>query len=82
MANGISESQPIEIPSDGISRGRYPQLPCKKDLQQCLEIRLRPFLRFFKSVKADLEICYDKEIQGEGILTTMASPRGVEAGRG
>ena len=37
---------------------------------------------FLKSVKADLEICYDEEIQGEEILTTMASPRGVEAGKG
>ena len=37
---------------------------------------------FSKSVKADLEISYDEEIQGEDILTTRASPREVEAGRG
>ena len=35
-----------------------------------------------KSVKADLEISYDEEIQGEDILTTRASPRAVEAERG
>ena len=33
-------------------------------------------------VKADLEISYDEEIQGEDILTTRASPREVEAGQG
>ena len=49
------------------------------DLQQCLETWLRPFLR---SVKAVLEISYSEEIQGEDILTTRASPREVEAGRG
>ena len=37
---------------------------------------------FQKSVKADLEISYDEEIQGDDILTTRASPREVEAGRG
>ena len=42
----------------------------------------RHFQGFFKSVKDDLEISYDKEIQGEDILTTWASPREVEAGRG
>ena len=31
---------------------------------------------------ADLEISCDEEIQGEDILTTRASPREVEAGRG
>ena len=36
----------------------------------------------FKSVKADLEISYDEEIQGEDILTKRASPCEVEAGRG
>ena len=44
MANGISEASKLvkanlglEISSDGIwPRGRYPQLPCKKDLQHCL----------------------------------------------
>ena len=35
---------------------------------------------FLKSVKADLEISYDGEIQGEDILTTRASPRELEAG--
>ena len=40
------------------------------------------FRGFLKSVKADLEISYDEEIQGEDILTTRASPREVEAGRG
>ena len=30
-------------------------------------------------LKADLEISYDGEIQGEDILTTRASPREVEA---
>ena len=34
---------------------------------------------FLKSVKADLEISFDEEIQGEDILTTRASPREVEA---
>ena len=64
-----------------ISRGIYPKLPWKTDLQQCLEIWLRSFPRFFlKSVKADLKISYDGEIQGEDILTTRASPREVEAG--
>ena len=62
-----------------ISRGIYPTLSWKSDLQQCLEIWRRPFPRFFKSVKADLEISYDEEIQGEDILTTRASPREVEA---
>ena len=33
-----------------------------------------------KSVKADLMISYDGEIQGEDILTTRVSPREVEAG--
>ena len=42
----------------------------------------RHFRSFLKSIKADLEISYDKEIQGEGILTTRASPREVEAGKG
>ena len=65
-----------------ISRGIYPKLPWKTDLQQCLEIWRRPFRGFLKSVKADLEISYDEEIQGEDILTTRASPREVEAGRG
>ena len=42
---------------------------------------------FLKSVKADLEISYDEEIQGEDILTTRASPprpppREVEVGQG
>ena len=37
---------------------------------------------FLKSVKADLEISYDVEIEGEGILTTRSSPREVKAGRG
>ena len=63
-----------------ISRGIYHKLPWKTDLQKCLEIRRRPFSRFFKSVKVDLEISYDEEIQGEDILTTRASPREVEAG--
>ena len=40
------------------------------------------FRGFFKSVKADLEISYDEEIQGEDILTTRASPREVQTGRG
>ena len=41
------------------------------------------FPRFFlKSVKADLEISYEEEIQGEDILTKKASLREVEAGRG
>ena len=40
------------------------------------------FQGFLKSVKADLEISYDEEIQGGDILTTRASPREVEAGRG
>ena len=38
--------------------------------------------RDMAKVKADLEISYDEEIQGEDILTTRASPREVEAGRG
>jgi len=42
------------------------------------EGHFRGFL--LKSVKADLEISYDEEIQGEDILTTRASPRKVEAG--
>ena len=33
-----------------------------------------------KSVKAELEISYDGEMQGEDILTTRASPREVDAG--
>ena len=39
------------------------------------------FPRFFLSrlLKADLDISYDGEIQGEDILTTRASPREVEA---
>ena len=37
---------------------------------------------FIKSVKADLEVSYDEEIQGENILTTRSSPREVEAVRG
>ena len=65
-----------------VSRGIYPKLPWKTDLQQYLEIWRKPFLRFLKSVKADLEISYDEEIQGEDILTIRASPREVEAGRG
>ena len=36
-----------------ISRGIYPKLPWKTDLQQCLETGLRSFPRFFlKSVKS------------------------------
>ena len=38
------------------------------------------FRGLLKSVKADLAISYDGEIQGEDILTTRASPREVEAG--
>ena len=34
---------------------------------------------FLKSVKADLEISYDEEIQGEDILITRSGPREVEA---
>ena len=64
----------------GISRGIYPKLPWKTDLQRCLEIWLRPFLRFLKFLEADLEISYDEEIQGEDILTTRASPCEVEVG--
>ena len=54
----------------------------EEGLQQCLEIWRRPFPRFLKSVKADLEISYYEEIQGDDILTTRASPREVEAGWG
>ena len=32
------------------------------------------FRGFLKSVKTDLEISYDEEIQGEDILTTRANP--------
>ena len=38
------------------------------------------FRGFLKSVKADLEISHDGQIQGEDILTTRARPREVEAG--
>ena len=66
-----------------ISRGIYPKLPWKTDLQQCLEIYGEGHFRgFLKSVKADPEFSYDEEIQGEDILTTRASPREVETGRG
>ena len=64
-----------------ISRGIYPKLPWKTDLQQCLEIWRSHFRGFLKSAKADLEISYDEEIQGDDIITTRASPREVEAGR-
>ena len=37
------------------------------------------FRGFLKSVKADIEISYDGEIQGEDILTTRANRREVEA---
>ena len=37
---------------------------------------------FFKSVKANLVISYNEEIQGEVILTKRASLCEVEAGRG
>ena len=38
------------------------------------------FVVLLNSVKADLMISHDGEVQGEDILTTRASPREVDAG--
>ena len=65
-----------------IARGTYPKLPWKTICNSVSKYGESHFRGFLKSVNADLEISYDEEIQGDDILTTRASPREVEAGRG